>query len=431
MIYIKKIIFLILISSLITGCALINIKDQQQKAANFCQLKGTINTELDSNNGLIVVLFRHKEGAFDQKQSWSLVDHYTLDKPGQWAFYSSPGTYFLTAFQDINNNQIFERNEPAIPFNPKQKFTCLNNSNETNINLVIPHLGRIPGEKSIDISKLQVRTKEQQLNVSLGQALAVGEVIDLTDPRFSQENASKGLWRPFDFIWESKPGIYFLQQYDKRKTPVLFIHGINGSPAEFKFLIEHLDHSRFQPWVAYYPSGAKLKNIASHLNRTLEQLKTKHHFKNILLVAHSMGGLVTRSMILEQNKALDNNFYSLFVSISTPWNGHSAAKMTKYAPAAAYSWLDLSPDSQFLTNLFYSENGSSTQPLSINLPHHLIFTYLTGEADDGTISIESQLRLEAQEDATGLYGYLQSHTGILKNLKTSTVLNKILGDSIK
>ena len=425
--YYKKVIFVILVTFLSTGCDLLNIKEQQEKAAEFCRLKGTVKAERPKDSGLIVALLRHKGGALEHKDNWNLVDHFTLDQPGQWAFYSRPGTYFITAFQDINNNRIFERDEPAIPFDSKQKFTCAPNENITNLNLVIPHQGRIPGDAPVDISDLQVRSTAEQLNVSLGQVLAIGEVISLKDQRFSRENARKGLWRPFDFVWESKPGVYFLQPYDKKKIPVIFIHGINGTPIEFSFLIEHLDQSRFQPWVVYYPSGSKLTNIATNLNRTITQLKAQHHFQELFLVAHSMGGLVARSMILEHSETFQEKPYSLFISISTPWNGHNAAKMAQHAPAAVYSWLDITPGSHFLSNLFYSDNKKlAHRHLPQNIPHHLIFTYLSGEPDDGTISIESQLRPEAQEDAENLYGFLQSHTGVLEDNKTSILLNQLL-----
>jgi len=429
MITIKNIIFITFIVPLITSCSFINIIEQQEKAAEFCQLTGTIATEKASKNSLIIALLRHKSGPLTNKDNWGLVDHYVLAKPGQWGFYSRSGTYFLTAFQDINNNKIFERDEPAIPFNSEKKFICAANEHKSGIKLVIPDQGRIPGDAPVDISNLQARSKAEQLNVSLGQSLAIGEVISLEDQRFSRENASKGLWAPFDFIWESKPGIYFLQPYDKNKIPVLFIHGINGTPTEFSFFINNLDHSRFQPWVAYYPSGSKLNNIATHLNRTVIQLKAQHHFKRIFLVAHSMGGLVARGMILENNKTIQEKLYSLFISISTPWNGHNAAKIAQYAFAAAYSWLDITPGSQFLSGLFYKKNKSIHLHLPTNISHHLIFTYLTGESDDGTISIESQLRSEAQKNADHLYGFLQSHNGILEHIKTSTLINQILNNS--
>src|SRR5207244_1834877 len=130
--------------------------------------------------------------------------------------------------------------------------------------------------KTLDISALQVRSFSDQLDLSLGQVTAVGEVVALSDPRFDQKVAEDGLWRPFDFLFKGRPGIYFLEPYDARKLPVLFVHGINGTPTNFGPLIEHLDRERFQPWVYYYPSGAALPNVADHLAQTMRKLQRQY-----------------------------------------------------------------------------------------------------------------------------------------------------------
>ena len=124
----------------------------------------------------------------------------------------------------------------------------------------------------LDIAALQKRTLEGQAERTLGQLTVTGDVISLADARFTQQNAESGLWRPFDFVQNSWAGIYFLEPYDAKKVPVLFVHGINGTPASFDYLIEHLDSTRFQPWVYYYPSGLHLAGIANHLDDTLAKL---------------------------------------------------------------------------------------------------------------------------------------------------------------
>src|SRR5207244_9638025 len=60
--------------------------------------------------------------------------------------------------------------------------------------------------KTLDISALQVRSFSDQLDLSLGQVTAVGEVVALSDPRFDQKVAEDGLWRPFDFLFKGRPG---------------------------------------------------------------------------------------------------------------------------------------------------------------------------------------------------------------------------------
>jgi len=238
-----------------------------------------------------------------------------------------PGTYALAAFEDRNANLVYEPGEPALAVAPDQAITCAAATPVENLDLVIPATGRAPVDGPINIARLQVRSIDDQLSVSLGAVTAVGEVVSLDDPRFSAEHASQGLWRPFDFLFEARPGVYFLEPYSSKKTPVLFVHGINGTPASFHTLIGNLDRSRFQPWVYYYPSGAHLGAVADHLDQTIKRLQLQHGFKRLLLVAYSMGGLVSRGFLLRNQTETRRADIPLFVSISSPWGGvPSAAK---------------------------------------------------------------------------------------------------------
>src|SRR5262245_11994302 len=102
---------------------------------------------------------------------------------------------------------------------------------------------------------------------------ATGEIASLDDSRFSEEAAERGFWRPLDSIATTHPGVYFLGPFDASRVPVLFVHGMTGSPANFTYLIEHLDRARFQPWVYSYPTGARLDVVTEHLEHTIEELQ--------------------------------------------------------------------------------------------------------------------------------------------------------------
>ena len=56
----------------------------------------------------------------------------------------------------------------------------------------------------------------------------------LSDPRFDRDNGRMGLWEPFDFLLEVGAGVYMLEPYDPSRTPVVFVHGMGGSPREFE-----------------------------------------------------------------------------------------------------------------------------------------------------------------------------------------------------
>jgi len=422
-------VILLMVALLLTGCDVFGLKEQYEKAEAFCQLRGSVRSENPNSGNLVVVLLRHKDGLLEQKANWNLVDHFVLDQPGHWFFYVRPGTYYLTAFDDLNHDLIYERDEPTIPPNLNKLIQCGPGQIKANLDLVIPRDGRIPVDAPIDISKLQARSTVEQMNVALGQVTTIGEVTTLQDSRFSRENAHKGLWQPFDFLWENKPGIYFLEPYQPEKIPVLFVHGINGTPLDFSYLIEQLDRSRFQPWVLYYPSGGRLQSLGAYLDQMVTRLQAEYRFRQLLVVAHSMGGLVARSFILRHTETERDNRIPLFVSIASPWDGHKAARLgVNYAPNPIRVWYDLAPGSEFLTRLFYTgkDTGSTRRFLPATTTYHLIFAFLPTESGDGTISLTSQLRWEAQQEAAHLYGISQSHAGVLTAPRTAELLNRLL-----
>ena len=141
-------------------------------------------------------------------------------------------------------------------------------------------------------------TQHDQLAASWGLLTAIGAITTLDDPRFRMENAVSGMWAPVDFVFHVRPGVYFLQAYDPTKIPVLFVHGIQGTPRSFRLLIEHLDAATFQPWVAYYPSGASLSLCAEHLSQIMDKLRLQYGVQRVFVVAHSMGGLVARGLVM-------------------------------------------------------------------------------------------------------------------------------------
>ena len=207
-------------------------------------------------------------------------------------------------------------------------------------------------------------------------------------------------------------GIFFLTKYDPLKKPVLFVHGVSGSPRCFRALINALDKDKFQAWVAFYPSGFRLHELANYMAAQLNGLHTMYPFQHISVVAHSMGGLVSRAMINDLTKEGESSYVDKLITISTPWNGHQAAASgLRWAPAAIPVWFDVAPGSDFLSKLVAT-------PLPSHIPHYLLFSYkgdavFTDGNNDGVVSIASQLRPIIQNQAQEVRGYNENHTSIL------------------
>ncbi len=96
-----------------------------------------------------------------------------------------------------------------------------------------------------------------------------------------------------------------LQPFDPGRTPVIFVHGLQETPAEWVPMISALRKDpeiqrRYQLWVFSYPSGYPYPYSAALLRRELDGIA--HTFPNrkpIVLVGHSMGGLICRLMITD------------------------------------------------------------------------------------------------------------------------------------
>ncbi len=419
-----------------TGCVFHDVRTQQAKIETFCRIDGVVRAG-EAKNPVLVGLVRHNGGALDDKKNWGLVDHFVLDAPGRWRFRASPGTYGLVAFMDLNADGIYQPGEPFMPVDTKELVTCDSRYVPTEMALFIRPDGRPRIEGEIDFMKFQARSAGAQLQQSLSAATAYGLVTTFEDPRFKEEHAANSLWRPYDFIFDVGPGVYFLEPYDAGKIPVLFVHGINGTPTNFRYLVEHLDRTKFQPWLYYYPSGVRLSGIADHLDQTMKTLQLQHGFTQYHVIAHSMGGLVSRGFLLRNQTAQRRARVPLYITISTPWAGHKAAQAgVDYAPAVVYVWNDMVPQSAYLTDLFFTNDDGAPvhRRLPAGIQHHLLFGYkhrgaMPGECSDSTVTLASQLYSGAQEDAIRLYGFDETHMGILESVETSRLVNRLLNDA--
>ncbi|MGZ8157709.1 MAG: lipase family alpha/beta hydrolase [Methylobacter sp.] len=416
------------IACFLPGCGLLAVQEQHEKIASYCQIYGSIKPEIDNGKKMIVALFKFNGGDIENRKNWGLFDHFVNDQPGKWYFSTAPGKYLVAAFKDVNADLIYQLDEPALAPVPKNMIDCQPGGVKTDISLLIPEQGRTKAEAPLDVSKLQIRSSKQQLDISLGQVTQIGVLTSLDQPRFADEVAEQSLWRPLDFLINGNAGLYFLEPYSATKIPVLFVHGINGTPRNFSYLIDQLDRTRFQPWVVYYPSGAYIDNVARYIDQMLQQLQAKYQFDKIAVVAHSMGGLVSRDLIFKHIDNARSLTIPLFVSISTPWNGHSAAKLgVDHAPTPVYSWEDLAPGSRFLKQLFYTgDQSEARRRLPDTMAKHLLFSFIDSEAGDGTVSLASELRAEAQDEADRVYGYPKSHMDILNTADVAHQINRLL-----
>jgi len=412
-----------LAAAFVGGCVFLDVAQQSAAMAATCTISGTVTTEKRGSRPIVVVLLRENEEK-DALAPWRVVDHFALERAGNWGFKVADGRYAVSAFQDDNGDLKYQPAEAHGVTGFDQPLTCSGGGHLGGLTIAIPEKSPKPFPSGLTLPA-QARSAEEHVRTTLGELTEVGKVVALTDPRFAQEHVDDGVWRPFDFLFTAGAGIYFLQPYDPRKVPVLFVHGMFGSPTNFTYLIEKLDRAKFQPWVYYYPSGAPLRSVADHLTQTMAKLEARHFLPRYAVVAHSMGGLVARGFILRHAQSSTAGLIPLFVSISSPWGGDSAAATgVSMAPAVVPVWRDMTPGSDYLTSLF-------THALPPATKHHLLFTFrrnsaLFGQSSDHTVTVASQLPERVQREAVRMYGIDNDHDGVLTDPQVSATLNGLL-----
>jgi pimeloyl-ACP methyl ester carboxylesterase len=399
-----------------TGCALLRAGSQVSRIEELRIIAGKVAGS--QGDSVVVVALRQPEQR--------IVDFFVLDGDGKYMLDVSPGSYRVLAFADRNGDRIHQLDEPAAYLTFPPLVDLAERVFNAGFDLTLPAVPGDPPGISIDLAD-----PDLDANVGFGGP-PPGTVVPLSDARFARENGEKGLWRPIDFMLERSGGLFFLEPYDAKRTPVLFIHGAGGTPRDFTSLIERLDRERFQAWALLYPSALRLKPLADFLNLALRDLRARLGFKRVLLVAHSMGGMVVRAFLNKSIAPGDEDWAPLFVSISTPWQGHAAAETgVQRSPVVLPSWRDMAPSSVFVRTLFQT-------PLPKTVEFHLFFGFeghrrfrRTGGINDGVVAIASQLASQAQRDARRLHGFASDHTEILRNPEVSEILNALLAVSDK
>jgi pimeloyl-ACP methyl ester carboxylesterase len=403
--------------------------DQVGRANQLARVSGRIDTEGPAEGPLVVVIARAPE-----VEGGALVgvDSFVRVRPGSYAFGVTPGRYQLGAYEDRNANGLLDPGERTLDVREGRVIEVgLGGSATENLLLRIDATSPPELTEPMNVLDLVARTPRAQGEFSLWAWSVQGEICDdLSDPKFGAKSGPRGLWEVMDFLNEGLAGIYFLEPFDPDRIPVLFVHGIGGFPQQFEAMIDGLDRERFQPWFYFYPSGFALDGLASHLSILLERLQVQLGFDELAVIAHSMGGLVARGAILKYAAETDRDDVGLFVTISTPWGGDVSAERAASAPIALPpSFEDMSPKSDYLRWLYYEHEELRSLPPSAEF--HLVFGYrMDGSsqvANDGSVSVASQARLEAQAQATTIRALDYGHVAILASPEALAHVNQLLG----
>jgi pimeloyl-ACP methyl ester carboxylesterase len=348
----------------------------------------------------------------DDLREDEIVDMFMVNAPSSYSLYLPPGTYNLLAFADLNGNRRFESSEVVGRFGDNGKLALSGKEGGvlTNVNIELDLEN--PSEADFRFYK---PVRGGLSHVSLDSVTK-----SLEDPLFAERMGKLGLYDPANFM-RRVPSMLYTVEGDISKVPVVFIHGIEGTPANWKYISGRLDRNRFHPWFFFYPSGENLEKSAEMLYWILEE---KFPFEPVVLVAHSMGGLVGRAFIDMYSRERRSDYIAMFISLSTPYDGVPSAKAAVNNPVRAPSWIDIAPSSDFLNQ--YVQGGRMPE----HMDFYLIFAYgdegFALQCSDGTIALSSQLEPHTQSQARSVSGFSESHGGVLTSPEVSDRINHLL-----
>jgi pimeloyl-ACP methyl ester carboxylesterase len=234
---------------------------------------------------------------------------------------------------------------------------------------------------------------------------------------------ANGVYKPLDFFGTAGPRLYMLQPYDSKRRPVIFVHGMNGSPRSFRKMIDGLDKARFQPWVFYWPTGMPVEISGWTLDQQVEYLCYRDGFNACDVVGYSMGGLVTRTALNIRAKEGRPLVVRHFISLSTPWGGDPAATSgVRHSPVVVPSWRNMDPTGTYMKTLF-------DQSWPKDVRYTLFFGYGGGGGSsnaDGVVLLKSALVADAENHASFIYGFNADHLSIVTDHEVIEKLNEEL-----
>ena len=117
-------------------------------------------------------------------------------------------------------------------------------------------------------------------------------------------------------------GVYFITPYDPDKIPVVFVHGLVSSPDAFKNLVNELSpepwfRENYQIWLYNYPTGSpwiyssmRFREVMRDACAHARSKGHDHKLERMVVVGHSMGGLLARSSITNPGTTFYDAFFN-------------------------------------------------------------------------------------------------------------------------
>lgn len=196
--------------------------------------------------------------------------------------------------------------------------------------------------------------------VPLETDLTIPLAYFLDNPAFKEKDlANVGLFNPNKV--QGIKGLYMVEPFDPNRIPVVMVHGLWSSPTTWMEMFNDLRafpeiRNRFQFWFFLYPTGqpfwasaAQLRDTLAEVRETLDPAIRNPNLDQLVLVGHSMGGLVSMLQTLESG----DDFWHLLSN--KPLEDLRATPEEKAKLAKSF---------------YFHPSGSVKQVVTIGTPHH-------------------------------------------------------------
>ncbi|PQO33582.1 esterase/lipase family protein [Blastopirellula marina] len=111
-------------------------------------------------------------------------------------------------------------------------------------------------------------------------------------------------------------GLFIMEPHRKGKIPVVFVHGLLSAPYTWAGIANEIDSNpdlaaRYEIWAFHYPTGAPFMETAAIMREQLHDVIHEmdpsgfdRDLRNVVLVGHSMGGLLAKLQITDSGNTL-------------------------------------------------------------------------------------------------------------------------------
>ena len=190
--------------------------------------------------------------------------------------------------------------------------------------LVLFSPGAPVAEGAVVHARLRVYTLDDATSVSIGDLQVALEYEPTAALAFGL--AESRLWEferagflSGDFGQDRDRGLRMLSPYDRKRVPVVFVHGTASSPARWAEMINHLQSDStileaYQFWIFQYNTGNPIPFSAGLLRQSLIDLVLEldpegddDNLQEMVVIGHSQGGLLAKLCVVESGEVFWRN----------------------------------------------------------------------------------------------------------------------------